>query len=157
MAGPIIAEINKRLNQADISKKLFTIEITERSIGRNPELLKEIMNELHANGYEVWLDDFGSDYSSLNIIGDYVFDLIKIDLKFLKSFDTNPRSRLILEGIIGFTKKFQIPTVNEGVETEEEADFLRQCGTSKFQGYLYSRPLPGEELLAKYQQGVLEC
>lgn len=157
MAGPIIVEINKRLNQAGISKKLFTIEITERSIGRNPELLKEIMNELHANGYEVWLDDFGSDYSSLNIIGDYVFDLIKIDLKFLKSFDTNPRSRLILEGIIGFTKKFQISTVNEGVETEEEADFLRQCGTSKFQGYLYSRPLPGEELLAKYQQGVLEC
>ncbi|MFC2662437.1 MAG: EAL domain-containing protein, partial [Eubacterium sp.] len=145
-------EINRRLAAAGIDKKYITIEITERSIGEDPELLKMIIDEFRSDGYSVWLDDFGSEYSSLNIVNNYHFNLVKLDMKFIQRFNTSTVSRLIVEEVIDFSKKAGIETVAEGVETEEQAEFLRDCGCTKLQGFLYSRPLPLNELIELYQR-----
>lgn len=145
-------EIVKRLQTTGIDKKYITIEITERTIGQDPALLRSVIDSFHKDGFSVWLDDFGSDYSSLNIMDTYNFELLKLDMKFIQRLKANRNSRYIIESVIELAKKLGMETVAEGVETQEQADFLRQCGCTKLQGYLYSRPLPLEELLAFYQK-----
>ncbi|WP_432647978.1 EAL domain-containing protein [Mitsuokella sp.] len=145
------AEIEKRLEKAGIDRKYITIEITERALGQDPELLKSVIDAFHEDGFSVWLDDFGSEYSSLNIVDEFSFELFKLDMKFIRRLGCNKVSRYVIECVIDLTKKIGIETVAEGVETKEQADFLRQCGCTKQQGYLYSRPLPLEELLALYK------
>lgn len=145
------AEIEKRLEEAGIDRKYITIEITERALGQDPELLHSVIDAFHEDGFTVWLDDFGSEYSSLNIVDEYAFELFKLDMKFIRNLGKNKVSRYVIECVIELTKKIGIETVAEGVETKEQADFLRQCGCTKQQGYLYSKPLPLPDLLALYQ------
>lgn len=145
-------EIEKQLQAAGLDKKYLTIEITERTIGQDPALLRCVIDSFHKDGFSVWLDDFGSDYSSLNIMDTYRFELLKLDMKFIQRLKGNQNSRYIIASVIDLAKKIGMETVAEGVETKEQADFLRQCGCTKLQGYLYSRPLPLEELLAFYQK-----
>ncbi|WP_432648301.1 EAL domain-containing protein [Mitsuokella sp.] len=144
-------KIETCLKEAGIDKKYITIEITERALGQDPELLRSVIDDFHKAGFTVWLDDFGSEYSSLNIVDEYPFELFKLDMKFIRRLGQNKISRYVIECVIELTKKIGIETVAEGVETEEHAEFLRQCGCTKQQGYLYSKPLPLADLLALYQ------
>ena len=89
------------------------------------------------------MDDFGSGYSSLNVLKDYHFDEIKLDMMFLSSF--NDRSQAILTSTVDMAKKIGIQTLAEGVETEEQFEFLRSIGCEKVQGYLFGKPLPFQE------------
>lgn len=149
LACDMIGEISKRLDAAGLSKKMLTIEITERDIGRDPELLKKLIDELHAAGFLIWLDDFGSEYSSLNILQNYKFELIKLDMKFLRQFNKNKMSKLIIQSVLTLAANAGIETVAEGVETEEQVAFLREGGCTKLQGYFYSKPVPREEALER--------
>ncbi len=149
----MVKGISERLDKAGISRKMLTIEITERAIGRKPDLLKNVIQQFHDAGYEVWLDDFGSDYSSLNILQDFHFELIKLDMKFLKQFDKNKMSRLIIEEMLDLANKAGIQTVTEGVETKEQALFLKKCGCTKMQGYYFGKPQSVKQLLKEYQEG----
>ena len=118
------------------------LEVTESAISGNTEYLKSRIKRFQRGGYQVWLDDFGSGYSSFNVVKDYDFDLIKLDMKFLQDFDTNIKTKKILINILRMAKEIGWQTLAEGVETREQADFLRSIGCEYLQGYLYGRPMP---------------
>ena len=151
LACNMVKEISERLDGAHLPHNSLIVEITERSIGEDPELLRKVIEEFHAAGYSVWLDDFGSEYSSLNVLQNYKFELIKLDMKFLKKVETNSMSRLIIECVLELAKEAHIETISEGVETIEQAQFLKAAGCLKLQGYLYGKPAPVSERLQALQ------
>ena len=134
-----IEDIRIRYN---ITHDMLNIEVTEGALSEDEVFLQSEIARLRAAGYEVWMDDFGSGYSSLNNIKDFVFDVIKIDMKFLRSFEVNPKSRVVLRSIVNMAKELGMHTLAEGVETEEQFAFLREIGCEKVQGYLFSAPIP---------------
>ena len=93
------------------------------------------------------MDDFGSGYSSLNNLKDYQFDVLKIDMAFLRDFNTKPQSRTILSAIVDMAKKLGLHTLAEGVETREQYEFLESIGCEAIQGYLFSRPVPFDDIV----------
>lgn len=132
----------------DISRSVLNIEVTEGVQGDDEKFLQGEIARFRAAGYEVWMDDFGSGYSSLNNVKDYVFDVLKIDMNFLRSFETNPKSAIVIRTIVNMAKELGMHTLAEGVETEEQFEFLREIGCEKLQGYLFSPPIPLKEAIA---------
>ena len=91
------------------------------------------------------MDDFGSGYSSLNMLKDLPVDILKIDMIFLRETKSNERARIILRQIINMAKELSMPVITEGVETEEQVNTLRDMGCDMFQGYFFARPVSLEE------------
>lgn len=147
----IVAEINNRVETAGISKDLITIEITESVIGENFDFMKEQIERFQKLGFAVWMDDFGSGYSSLDLLQEMKFDLIKFDMRFMRQFDNNPRSRIVLTELMRMAQSLGIETVCEGVETAEQADFLTEIGCTRLQGYHFCKPIPIEEIMARHE------
>ncbi|MBQ9862496.1 MAG: EAL domain-containing protein, partial [Lachnospiraceae bacterium] len=102
-------------------------------------------------GFKLWLDDFGSGYSSLNMLKDYSFDVMKIDMVFLKHFGENDKSKTILQSIVNLADSINMETLTEGVEEEEQAEFLKSIGCKRLQGYLFGKAMPKDELKEKYE------
>lgn len=123
----------------------LNIEITESAFSRDDRALAEGMKKFREAGYQVWMDDFGSGYSSLNNLKDYTFDLLKIDMEFLRDFEKKPQSKVILAAIVNMAKQLGIHTLAEGVETQAQVAFLRDIGCEKLQGYYVGRPAPMDE------------
>ncbi|MCR4591472.1 MAG: EAL domain-containing protein [Lachnospiraceae bacterium] len=146
----IVEEINNRVEAAGVSKSLITIEITESVVGENFDFMKEQILRFQRLGFKVWMDDFGSGYSSLDLLQEMQFDLIKFDMRFMRQFDNNPRSRIVLTELMRMAQSLGIETICEGVETAEQADFLSEIGCTKLQGYYFSKPLPAEEIWEKF-------
>ncbi|NCC44268.1 MAG: bifunctional diguanylate cyclase/phosphodiesterase, partial [Clostridia bacterium] len=138
--------IDDAINKYGIDKKMFHIEVTESTLNDDSKSLSSTIARFREDGYEVWLDDFGSDYSTLNTLQDYSFDVLKIDMNFFASFSTNEKSRIIITAVVDMAKKLKIRTVAEGIETEEEYHFLKQIGCDKAQGYYLCKPMPLELL-----------
>ncbi len=147
-------EICRRMDRAGIPHDLLVIEITENVIGRDPEYMKTQIDRFHEMGFHVWMDDFGSGYSSLDLLQHFDFELIKLDMEFMRNFDSSPKSKVIMTQLIQMSTKLGIDTVSEGVETEEQVRFLREIGCDKIQGFYFSRPKPLEEFLDHYQSGA---
>lgn len=130
----------------DVPAKYLRIEITESAALGNSHFINEAVKKLHSYGYVVEMDDFGSGYSSLNILKDIDFDIIKLDMKFLHSEnDGTDRGGTILSSVVRMVNWLGLPIIAEGVETVKQADFLQSVGCDYIQGYLYSKPLPEEE------------
>ncbi len=141
----IKSEIDKCRERYNIPVDLLHIEITESAISSGSDFLGEEIRKFREAGYEVWMDDFGSGYSSLNNLKNYDFDVLKIDMAFLRSFETNKKTKVILAAIVNMAKELGIHTLAEGVETQEQFEFLRRIGCEKLQGYLFGRPKPVSE------------
>lgn len=141
----LVEKINKLVIGAGLSRSLIKIEITERDLSNNTSCLKEQIDQLHSYGFEVWMDDFGSGYSSLNALNDYNFDLVKIDMVFIRHLDDGPLNRLLIPEIVKVTHKLGLTVLAEGVETEEHRDFLRDAGCDLLQGFLFSKPVKLDE------------
>ncbi len=137
----------------DIPVKYIHIEITESSAIGGMELISDVLLNLHRVGYVVEMDDFGSGYSSLNVLKDLDVDIIKLDMRFL-SGNIGGRGGTIISSIVHMAKWLDTPVIAEGVETQEQADFMKSIGCRYVQGYLYSKPL--EEAGFKDQLMVLE-
>ena len=148
----IVDEVCRRVDGSGISRDRIIIELTEDVIGENFDYLKEQIERFQQEGFSVWMDDFGSGYSSLNILQDINFDHIKLDMRFLKRFDRD-RSRIIVKELVRMAMALGIKTVAEGVETAEHVEFLREIGCNEMQGYYFCRPLSLEELLRRYEEG----
>lgn len=133
---------------------LIHVEITESALTNNLEELQRSMEQFRKDGYALWLDDFGSGYSSLNVLKDYSFDVLKIDMKFLSSFGENDKTKTIIESVINMADSLGMRTLTEGVETLDQAGFLQGAGCGRLQGYLYGKPMPLEELKAKIDDGT---
>ena len=147
-------EVGSCLENYGIDKNAIHIEITESTLSEDDIKLKEELKSFRAQGYALWLDDFGSGYSGLNVLKEYEFDLIKIDMKFLSNFSGNEKARQILKNVINLAKDLGMQTLTEGVETQEAYDFLRDNGCEKLQGYLFSKPIPKSEFEAKIDDGT---
>lgn len=122
-------------------------EITETSYAAIKENRSGILESLRIKNAKILLDDFGSGFSSFGMLQDYDFDILKIDMSFIRKIGENPKTKSIVHSIIGMAHEIGIKTVAEGVETEEQVSFLRQSGCDYIQGYYYSKPLPEEEFV----------
>lgn len=122
-------------------------EITEISYAAIRENRSGILESLRIKNAKILLDDFGSGFSSFGMLQDYDFDILKIDMSFIRKIGENPKTKSIVHSIIGMAHEIGIKTVAEGVETEEQVSFLRQSGCDYIQGYYYSKPLPEEEFV----------
>ncbi|WP_201336210.1 EAL domain-containing protein, partial [Lactobacillus nasalidis] len=142
----IVAEIEKIRNQYQIPSKYLKIEVLESVIVSAPDQLKEIIAQLHDLGYEIWMDDFGSGYSSMNNLKDFDFDLLKIDMAFLENFTENSQSKIIISEIVDMAKRLGIETLCEGIENRSQSDFLKEIGCQYQQGYLFAASMEPDEL-----------
>ena len=149
-------EVEECLTKYGVDKKLIHIEVTESTLSGDDERLKEMLKKFRANGYALWLDDFGAGYSGLNVLKEYDFDMMKIDMKFLHGFSGNVKARQILKNIISLAKELGLSTLTEGVETEEAYQFLKENGCEQIQGYLFGRPMPDNELHEKLKTGLYQ-
>ena len=132
------------LDEYGLRRNCICVEITETALINNEEVIKEQIQRFNESGIEVWMDDFGSGFSSLNLLKDYQFDEIKIDMLFLKDF--SEKSRIIMTMAVKMAKELGIHTLAEGVENREQIEFLKSIGCEKIQGYYYSKPLPINEI-----------
>ncbi len=139
--------VEHEVRENDLPRELLHIEITESSLTEDPELLRSVIQRMHSLGYEVWMDDFGSGYSSLNLLKDYDFDVLKIDMEFLRGMEGNQKSRTIVRSITHLAHKLGMDTLVEGVESEGQFDFLRDVGADRAQGFLFSAPVPYEAIV----------
>ncbi len=128
----------------DLDPKNLKLEITETAVVMDFQRQMDLINRLRRNGFVVEMDDFGSGYSSLNMLKDIYVDVLKIDMAFLKKANDEERSRKILEMIISLSNNLGMPVITEGVETEEQLQFLIDMGCHMFQGYFFSKPVSVE-------------
>jgi len=137
----MVEEVVKRYR---LPRRLIRMEITESALVKSEKVLKKAIAAFRKAGYECWLDDFGSQYSSLNVLHTFYLDELKIDMAFLRHF--NERSRKIIKSIVVMAKTLGIHTLAEGAETREQVEFLRSIGCEKIQGFYYSRPRPWQDI-----------
>ncbi|MBE6850645.1 MAG: bifunctional diguanylate cyclase/phosphodiesterase [Ruminococcus sp.] len=140
-----VEKLEELRSKHDVPVKYMRIEITESAIMGGSKHTNEIIRKLHHYGYIVEMDDFGSGYSSLNVLKDIELDIIKLDMHFLAEKSDSNRGGTILSSIVRMAKWLSLPVIAEGVETIEQADFLRSIGCDCVQGFLYSRPLSEEK------------
>ncbi len=134
----------------DITPNKLHLEITETAVITNVAKQVLLINNLKELGYVVEMDDFGSGYSSLNMLKDIPVDVVKIDMAFLQKSDNVSKAKKILSAIIALCKELDMKTVVEGVEDSNQLAFLLDEGADLFQGYFYSKPIPVEEFEEKY-------
>ena len=148
-------EIAERADAAGVSHDLLHVEFTESAIHSDPELFMEQVGALHDDGFEVWMDDFGSGYSSLNVLQRYEFDVVKLDMEFMRSAAPDrEKAYSIVAGIVHTAKTLGLRSLAEGVETEEQASFLESIGCDMLQGYLFSSPNPLSVVAQRFYDGV---
>ena len=121
-----------------VPTRLIHVELTETAAVSGANVVVSAIKKLHDLGYTVEMDDFGSGYSSLNILKDIEFDVLKLDLKFIEGAIGSERGGTILGSVVRMAKWLKLPVIAEGVETVEQADFLKSVGCDYIQGFLYS-------------------
>ncbi len=149
----IVEEISKRVDAAGMERNLFSIEITESVVGEDFDFIKEQVKRFQNSGFPVWMDDFGSGYSSLDVLQEIHFDLIKLDMRFMKQFSNDEKSKVIITELMKMAIGLGIETVAEGVETKEQVEFLKEVGCTKLQGYYYCKPISFADLVKRYGEG----
>ncbi|MDO4182666.1 MAG: EAL domain-containing protein [Coriobacteriia bacterium] len=133
-----LEDIRKRY---DVPARYLRIEITESAAVDGSFIVADFVEKLHRLGYVVEMDDFGSGYSSLNVLKDIEFDVVKLDMKFFEG-TIGGRGGVIIASVVQMCQGIGATVVAEGVETVEQADFMRSVGSNYVQGYLYSKPVP---------------
>ncbi len=126
------------------------LEITESAIISDLKQHVRLVERLQEAGFEVEMDDFGSAYSSFNMLKDICVDVLKIDMKFLGDTENEERSHIILRSIVDLSKALNMKTIAEGVETAEQLEFLKSVGCDVYQGYYFSKPMSVADFEAKY-------
>ncbi len=138
----VVGVLNRLVEKYNIDKKYFKVEITESAYVDDAEQVTETVRRLQKAGYTLLMDDFGSGYSSLNMLRNIVVDIIKIDMKFLDiAHDDMQKGQQILKSVINMSQEMNLPIIVEGVETREQADFLEKMNVKYAQGYLFYRPM----------------
>ena len=137
----------------DISPKLLKLEITETALMSDFDKNILIIKKLQDYGFDIEIDDFGSGYSSLNMLKDISADVLKIDMGFLRASENEVKGQDILESIIELANKLGMKVITEGVEKKSQLDMLSMMGCKMFQGYYFSKPIPVDEFEEKYKLG----
>ena len=132
------------VRQYGLTESLLKLEITESAYMSDPEQLVSAIQQLSSRGFKIEMDDFGSGYSSLNALKEMHVDLLKLDMRFISTKGDTERGGSILNSMVRMTKWLNLPVLAEGVETWEQAEYLKSIGCLLAQGYLYSRPVTAE-------------
>ena len=146
----IYKEFTTLAGRYGISPKNIKLEITETAIITDLPKQLALIKKLREAGFIVEMDDFGSGYSSLNMLKDINVDMLKIDMEFLRQSECEERSRKILKTVVALSKELGMPVITEGVETKDHVDFLTQIGCDVFQGFFFARPMKVEDYEKKY-------
>ena len=125
--------------------KNLKLEVTESAYTDNAKQVLDVIHRLRELGFEIEMDDFGSGYSSLNMLSDMPIDVLKMDMKFIRNIETSETDRRLVTLILDIARYLQVSVVAEGVETEGQLEILRSENCDLVQGYYFSRPLPSEE------------
>jgi diguanylate cyclase (GGDEF)-like protein len=144
--GDIVAAVRAALASSGLAPDRLELEITESVLLRETAGTLTALHQLRAMGITVALDDFGTGYSSLSYLRSFPFDKLKIDQSFVRDLVTNKESMSIIRAVTGLGHSLNIKTTAEGVETLDQLNMLRQHGCTEAQGYLFSRPVPANEL-----------
>lgn len=137
----VVRSLNEIFDRCGVSKDCIVIEITEQDLAKGTDSFQKQLADLRQNGYHIWIDDFGSGYSSLNIFSQYRVDLTKFDLAFLKRLDDNHgANRHIMKAMVDVSKKLGHSSLAEGVENETQLDYLRSIGCDFAQGFYFYKP-----------------
>ena len=139
------------LDKYNLKSEDIKLEITESAYEDNPQDLIMAIHTLQKYGFKVLMDDFGSGYSSLNMLKDCCFDILKIDMKFMDDLEQSERAGNIIYTIIQMAKNPQIETVVEGVENEKQYEMLRSMGCDNIQGYYFSKPVPEDAFVGRLE------
>lgn len=135
------------LDRFSIDARLLQVEITESAIAHNMDVVEETIRDLHARGIAVLMDDFGSAYSSLNMLKDINVDAIKLDMKFVDlNADNAAKGLKIIESVIDMAYQLRLSIIAEGAQTAEQVSKLRELGCMYIQGYYFYRPLTVEKM-----------
>ena len=148
----LVEEIIGFVDSNDIPRDQFYIEVTESAFVEDAKEVIPVIERIKNNGFKIEIDDFGSGYSSFGSLADLPFDVLKIDMQFIRTMESNPKVKGIIKMIIDLAKMLDAVTVAEGVENEEQYRFLKENGCDIIQGYYLSKPLPlkdFEELIQK--------
>ncbi|MGI6032397.1 MAG: EAL domain-containing protein [Coriobacteriales bacterium] len=143
----LMSDIFDLAEHSPLPKGSVNYEVTETSVAALRQNCAYMLEQIQQVGARVYLDDFGSGYSSLSMIGDYPFDAIKIDKSFIDQVETNPTVRAVVSSTIDMCHKLELKTVAEGVETKQQLDFLKECKCDYIQGYFFSRPMNEDSFL----------
>lgn len=144
--------ITSIVKKYDIEPRLLKLEITETALMSDLKKNMEVIKSLREYGFEIEIDDFGSGYSSLNMLKDISADVLKIDMAFLRATENEVKGQDILETIISLGGKLGMEVITEGVETENQLIMLSEMGCHIFQGYYFSKPIPVDEFEEKYMK-----
>jgi diguanylate cyclase (GGDEF)-like protein/PAS domain S-box-containing protein len=142
--------VTRILDEEGLSPQYLELELTERVAMHNPEGAISVINNLYKRGIRMSIDDFGTGYSSLSYLKKFKLYKVKIDQSFVRDITTDSEDKAIVTAVISLAKSLGLKTIAEGVETEQQAMFLREQGCDELQGYLFSKPMPAhqfEELL----------
>ncbi|MCR5202488.1 MAG: EAL domain-containing protein [Lachnospiraceae bacterium] len=142
------SEIMSVVNDNGLSNDELMLEITESAYADNASGLVEVVEHLRSKGFKIEMDDFGSGYSSLNMLTTLPIDVLKLDMKFIRNMQKDEKSLKLVELIIDISDFLNVPVVAEGVEDEEQLMILKKMGCEIIQGYFFSRPVPAKEFNA---------
>ena len=152
-----IFELTERYREEyGVPANLIDIEVTESALNDNSALLSEEVTRFREAGYSVWVDDFGSGYSSLNNLLNYDFDVLKLDMEFMRTYEHEPRAAKLIAHIIQGARGLGVLPLQEGIETAEQLEFLAELGCELGQGYYFAKPMPLDKLRAFAREKGLE-
>jgi len=138
--------LDEIIQKYELPPEYLHVEITESAVLADDTELLKALGHIRNMGVGLWLDDFGSGYSSLNSLKDYDFDVMKIDMVFLRDLQDNEKAQSILKSIVAMADMISMETLTEGVEEEDQARFLTSIGCKRLQGFLFGKPMPIAQL-----------
>jgi EAL domain-containing protein (putative c-di-GMP-specific phosphodiesterase class I) len=148
----LVDMIRRVLAEGDIAADMIELEITESCVMEDPEEALLTLKAFHDMGIRIAIDDFGTGYSSLSYLKRFPLDVLKIDQSFVADIPDDEDDAAIIDTIIAMGHRLKLSVIAEGVETEAQADFLREHGCDNVQGYFYDRPMPSEDLITRLSQ-----
>ena len=144
------------MNEFMLEHRYLHLEITESAYTEDAGQLRLVIEKLRQKGYVIEMDDFGSGYSSLNMLSSIPIDALKMDMAFVRNIENDEKDASLVELILDIAANLKLPVVAEGVETETQLGILRKLGCAIVQGYYFSRPLPADEFEARIRDDVLK-
>jgi diguanylate cyclase (GGDEF)-like protein len=146
----LVGMIRRVLSENNVAAEMIELEITESCVMEDPEDALLTLKAFHDMGIRIAIDDFGTGYSSLSYLKRFPLDVLKIDQSFVADVPADEDDAVIIDTIIAMGHGLKLAVIAEGVETEAQADFLREHGCDNVQGYFYDRPMPSDELVSRF-------
>jgi EAL domain-containing protein (putative c-di-GMP-specific phosphodiesterase class I) len=142
--GGLLQDLQGYLHEAHLEPRNIVLEITETVVMYNADLAERMLLELHENGFALHIDDFGTGYSSLQALHRFPIEALKVDRSFVWGLGTDPRSTELVRTIAMMARNLGVDVIAEGIETSDQRRRVERLGCAYGQGYLFSRPVPGD-------------